>query len=346
MAIINGFLPIEVKEADDLEVNFNQSEQEIEIILKKNGETLKTKVIKLTNSKLKKFWTGSQEGPIINIGSDFVGIQEQDFYYNVETDQLYIVTVVNIEEEVSDSDFFIVVKVDHKYIKPVDPPLGYDDDDFIYEQGDIWINSESNNVWILASVSGEDTEITYNWTPIGVSGSASNNYNLLINKPTINERELRGALTSQDLNIPTFDDLENKQDKLTPGPNITIIDGVISANDIEPLQTSYNNLLDKPSINNITIDGSMSSESLGLATVEAVNTKQDALTAGSYVEIENGVISISIPNKRDTIVSTTNAPSNSNVQSCEIGDTWVNKTNNRAWLLTSVNGINYNWKEL
>lgn len=39
MALLEGFLPIEIKEADNIEVNFNQTEQEVEIKLTKNGET-------------------------------------------------------------------------------------------------------------------------------------------------------------------------------------------------------------------------------------------------------------------------------------------------------------------
>ena len=138
-------------------------------------------------------------------------------------------------------------------------------------------------------------------------------------------------------------DIETKQDKLTAGENITIDENnVISAE----AASSYNNLSDLPSINNITIEGDKSPSDFGLtgtltagngisittdaegnSTItntqtsaewgniqgdisdqvdlyDALNNKQDKLTAGSYITIEKN-------SQGQTIISTPGGDYNS-----------------------------------
>ena len=74
--------------------------------------------------------------------------------------------------------------------------------------------------------------------------------------------------------------ISTKQDKLTAGDNITISEeNVISASSVS---NDYTDLINKPSINNVTLSGNKSSDDLSL---------QDKLTAGENITIENGVIS-------------------------------------------------------
>lgn len=78
---------------------------------------------------------------------------------------------------------------------------------------------------------------------------------------------------------------------------------------------SYNGLLDKPTINEIELNGNLSVEDLGLATkeeIETINTsittinetlevKQNALSAGTNITIDNNKISSTCPNATDII---------------------------------------------
>lgn len=69
--------------------------------------------------------------------------------------------------------------------------------------------------------------------------------------------------------------ISSKQDKLTAGENITIDeDNVISAEGGGV--TSYNNLTDKPSINNVTLSGNKTTQDLGLQSI-----------IGNYFTVEN-----------------------------------------------------------
>ena len=77
-------------------------------------------------------------------------------------------------------------------------------------------------------------------------------YENLENKPQINGHELVGDKSSDDLGL---------QGKLTAGENITINEnGVISAD----ATTDYDDLTNKPSINNVTLSGNKTSDDLGL----------------------------------------------------------------------------------
>lgn len=96
--------------------------------------------------------------------------------------------------------------------------------------------------------------------------SEMKDYNELDNKPQINGVTLSGNKSSYDLNL---------QGKLTAGENITIDeDNVISAEGGGV--TSYNDLMDKPSINDISLEGNKSARDLGLQT-----------TIGNYFTVEN-----------------------------------------------------------
>lgn len=104
-------------------------------------------------------------------------------------------------------------------------------------------------------------------------------------------------------------DLSSKQDVLTPGDNITIENNVISSNQvIELTQAEYDQLVedeqvdeskiyiitDAPSINlnNYTLTSTTAALQTQVnANTAAIATKQDALTAGEGITIENGVIS-------------------------------------------------------
>jgi len=109
--------------------------------------------------------------------------------------------------------------------------------------------------------------------------------------------------------------LATKQDTLTAGANITIVDNVISASGV----SSYNDLTNKPTINSVALSGNKTTADLGISyndltnkpTIPTVptnisaftndsgyitssyhdNTKQDTLTAGANINIASGVIS-------------------------------------------------------
>ena len=97
------------------------------------------------------------------------------------------------------------------------------------------------------------------------------------------------------------------------GTTITIsADGTISAASAGGT-TNYNELTNKPSINNIELEGDLTSEELGLAETQEVEelgnelnslsstvtnlttSKQDVLTAGDNITIENNTISATVP---------------------------------------------------
>ena len=74
--------------------------------------------------------------------------------------------------------------------------------------------------------------------------------------------------------------LDNKQPMLTAGENITITEeNVISASSVS---NDYTDLINKPSINNVTLSGNKSGDDLNL---------QGKLTAGNNITIESNVIS-------------------------------------------------------
>lgn len=99
-----------------------------------------------------------------------------------------------------------------------------------------------------------------------------------------------------------------KQDQLTAGANITIVDNVISSTGGgEGGTTDYTALTNKPQINGVELTGNKTSADLGIEETDPTvpthvkniaesditnwNNKQDKLTAGANITIENNVIS-------------------------------------------------------
>ena len=85
------------------------------------------------------------------------------------------------------------------------------------------------------------------------------------------------------------------------GTNLTITDdGVLSAQ-VEGGTTNYTDLTNKPQINSIELSGNKTAGDLGLVSTDQLDAKQDVLTAGTNITIENNVISAtsSLPNVID-----------------------------------------------
>lgn len=110
--------------------------------------------------------------------------------------------------------------------------------------------------------------------------------------------------------------LAKKQNILTAGNHITIDNSLISA------YYQYEDLTDKPSINNVVLTGNISLEDLGLqpagnyATKEELTTglatKQNVLTAGDGIILENDVISV--VNNIDSYNDLIDKPSINNIE--------------------------------
>ena len=127
--------------------------------------------------------------------------------------------------------------------------------------------------------------------------ATSGDYNDLSNKPTIpkiptlisefkndvgyltQHQSLEGYATEdwvEDKHYLTeHQDISGKQDKLTAGANIRIVNNVISASGGEGGTSDYNELDNKPSINGNTLTGDNDSSQLGLASAEHSHTKSD-----------------------------------------------------------------------
>ena len=126
-------------------------------------------------------------------------------------------------------------------------------------------------------------------------------YNELTNKPTINNIELEGNKTAEDLGLATAEDVTNletsKQDILTAGANITISnDNVISATGSSyalPQATSSTLGGIKVGENlSITEDGILSADTYNKSTLDTkFEEKQDILTATNGISIERKTIS-------------------------------------------------------
>ncbi len=153
MAELNNITPEEIQEADDIEVKVNQENQDVEILLKKNGVILATDVIKLTESKIKRFWTGTDEGPIIQKGEDYQNIKVEDFYYNTSSSTLYIVNAMT-------NTNFTIVKINQIFTGSEEPPVTMQNDK--YNIGALWVNTSNNTVSLLTAIAGE----YLNWTTL------------------------------------------------------------------------------------------------------------------------------------------------------------------------------------
>lgn len=129
-----------------------------------------------------------------------------------------------------------------------------------------------------------------------------NDYPKLNNKPSINGVILEGNKTSEELGIENYDDtdirnridninsdlgnvqdnvqslnnkVDNKQDTLIPGANITIVDNVISSTGGTGGVGRYSELPDKPSVNGVTLEGNKTSNDLGVVDIDDALTEQE-----------------------------------------------------------------------
>ena len=173
----------------------------------------------------------------------------------------------------------------------------------------------------------DETEIQVEQENIIINTSGTSNYNELINKPQINNIELIGNKTLDELGIQPKGDyaltselptktselindsgyITEEQDPTVPNhvKNITQ-ENITSWNNKSEFSGNYNDLTNKPTIptstNDLTNDsGFITSEtdptvpshvkSITQQNITSWNNKQDTLTAGENITIENNVIS-------------------------------------------------------
>ena len=134
---------------------------------------------------------------------------------------------------------------------------------------------------------------------IAGGGEGTNNYNDLINKPSINGIPLSGNKTSSDLHLFTGDysDLSNKPtiNGVTVEGNLTsadlnMFDGVYDHLTNKPTLFSgdYDDLTDKPTINGNTLVGNKTTSDLGLFSGNYNDlTNKPTLFSGDYNDLTN-----------------------------------------------------------
>ena len=137
----------------------------------------------------------------------------------------------------------------------------------------------------------------------GGGGEGTNNYNELINKPSINNVSLVGNKTTSQLGLfdGNYTNLSNK-----PSINGTVLNGAQTSQTLGIFDGDYNNLInkptipsgdyddliDKPSINNVSLVGNRTANDLGLFDGDYDNlTNKPNLatvaTTGSYDDLNN-----------------------------------------------------------
>ena len=140
------------------------------------------------------------------------------------------------------------------------------------------------------------------------------NYNELFNKPLINGVELVGDKSFEDLGITEYtentinskieehninieshpdirQELNNKQNTLIAGSNITIIDGIISSLGAQGgVTTDYKELGNKPKINNVTLVDNVSLEDLGVQPVGEYITEEELDNKGYLTAVPTGYV--------------------------------------------------------
>ena len=140
------------------------------------------------------------------------------------------------------------------------------------------------------------------------------NYNELFNKPSINGVELIGDKKFEDLGITEYtentidskieehninveshpdirQELNNKQNTLIAGSNITIIDGIISSLGAEGgVTTDYKELGNKPKINNITLVDDVSLDDLGIQAKGEYVTEEELENKGYLKIVPSGYV--------------------------------------------------------
>lgn len=163
---------------------------------------------------------------------------------------------------------------------------------------------------LKVKVDGQWKKVSTVSTTTSPSGG-TNDYSELLNRPSINGITLAGDKTSEQLglatkvelnakqdtlteqdkqaianlkdvsHLATKTELNSKQNTLTAGDNISIIDNVISVNDISSGTTNYGELSNKPSINNIELDGNKTLTQLG------IQPQGNYVTDTNYVHTDN-----------------------------------------------------------
>jgi len=138
------------------------------------------------------------------------------------------------------------------------------------------------------------------------STTGNYNYELLINKPSINGVTLEGNIPASSLGLDNYNSLINKpsingyvlmgnrtlselgiQEKLIAGSGIRIVGNTISATGGGSGGTSdYRNLEHKPSINGITLEGDKTAKELGLQKILKVDrTNEISVNSGKVADI-------------------------------------------------------------
>lgn len=124
------------------------------------------------------------------------------------------------------------------------------------------------------------SDITEGLSTVATTGS----YNDLIDKPEIPTVPTQVSAFTNDAGYVTSDYHDDtKQDKLTPGTNITIENGVISAS---TGTVDYTELTNKPKINNVELSGNKSLSDLGIQPSGDYALKSE-LFSGNYEDLEN-----------------------------------------------------------
>lgn len=183
------------------------------------------------------------------------------------------------------------------------------DGDLFYEMdtSKVLRYSKASDAWFNAPIGGGG----------GGSGEGTDNYNELQNKPKINGVSLIGDKNADDLGLVDVTDLAKKQDKLTAGDGINITDKTIKTTVIDDAQDasanktysinkikawvkdenagiSYKNLVDKPKIEGVEVNGAKTADELNLMNKtkiqEEFDKKQDKLTAGKNIKITGATI--------------------------------------------------------
>lgn len=95
--------------------------------------------------------------------------------------------------------------------------------------------------------------------------AGTTSYDDLTNKPAIDGKELTSSTTASDLGLATTSDLDDKQDTLTAGDNITIVNNVISATGGGGGDVTYSN----PGVKN-TLGGVMENTVYDAVTIQRV----------------------------------------------------------------------------
>lgn len=172
---------------------------------------------------------------------------------------------------------------------------------------ELWIEranailNEMDNIDIDIESVGEDTKVvitrkdgTTKEATVSGGGGGTSDYEQLENLPKVNDVELKGNKTLEELGI---------QKKLIAGSNITIKeDGTISSTGGGGGSDDYEELNNKPSINGHELSGNKTTSELGLEyddtkIKETINSKQDKLSsqnAGDNVTITevDGIVKI------------------------------------------------------